>query len=237
MGNMTEKYLLKIGAVTYLLGLILVFVTESLHPHRQPPSDSQLAFSEYAHNVNWSEIHVAQFFAILLLLLGFISLYKYLRSDDGLTAAFAWLGVLCATVTIGIFALLQAIDGFTLRFVIDRWMHAATPEKISAFRIAEAIRWIEIAFNGYFRIMLGVVLLLYGLSLSFTKLFPKWLGWLAIIAGIGSVMHGLQIGKLGFSPYVGPWGIISLLLQVVWVLIMVVLMWRKSTTIKSSKNK
>jgi hypothetical protein len=101
-------------------------------------------------------------------------------------------------------------------------------EQATAFRIAEAVRWIEIGLNSYFRILVGVTLTLYGASIAIGALYPRWLGWLAAVAGLGSIWHGIAVGHWGFTVASANIGLLPTLLYFVWFLVMGVVMWRSA---------
>jgi hypothetical protein len=49
-------------------------------------------------------------------------------------------------------------------------------EKRDAFRVAEAVRHIEIGLSSFAELTLGTALLLYGLAIALSDVYPKWLG-------------------------------------------------------------
>jgi hypothetical protein len=227
---LSSPTLLRTGAVCFVLGLVMVVVTTALHPYQNDPSDSPAAFREYAESATWIDVHTGQFFAVLILVAGFLCLSPSLRVGAGWSPIFAWLGLMAAVLTLATFAALQAVDGVSLKFVVDRWVTAPPAEQPTAFRIAEAVRWIEIGLNSYFRILVGVTLALYGASLAAGSSYPRWLGWLAIVAGLGSIWHGVAVGHWGFSAVSGNVGLLPTLLYFVWFLVMGAVMWRTART-------
>jgi hypothetical protein len=227
----SQRLYLRIGAAAFVTGLTLFFVASIFHPSEAPAWVSELAFAEYALSTDWIDAHVGQFIGALILLFGFVALHQHLQIDDAPASAIAWFGFVTTVVTIGIVTILQAVDGPALKFVVDRWADAPVEEKDAAFRVAEAVRWIEIGINSYFRIMLGVVLVLFGAALSFSQQFPRWLGWIAVVGGTGSIWQGLFVGHHGFDTS-NPAVSIPALIYFAWFAVAAVLMWRRSASLQ-----
>jgi hypothetical protein len=55
---MFERVMLRIGAVSFVAGLVAAVVFELLHPHRQDPNNNPLVFTEYAHAGDWITVHL-----------------------------------------------------------------------------------------------------------------------------------------------------------------------------------
>lgn len=224
---MPNRAMMKIGAGCFLLALPMMVLTQALHPYENDPSNSLLAFREYAEHAQWITVHIAQFFAALLVIGGLLALYDALAAEGGYPAALARLGAAAATATLGILAVLQAVDASALKFVVDRWAQAPAAEQAAAFQLAEAVRWVEIGVNGFFRMLLGLTLLLYGLAIGMGGALPRWLGWGAVLIGLGSVAHGVAVAHLGFSPRANAVGMLPGLLTLPWMAAVGVVMWRR----------
>jgi hypothetical protein len=70
----------------------------------------------------------------------------------------------------------------------------------AAFRVAEAVRWLEIGVNSYHQMLLGVTVLLFGAAIASGTVYPKWLGGVGVVAGLGQVWYGIEVGHVGFRP-------------------------------------
>jgi hypothetical protein len=55
----------------------------------------------------------------------------------------ARLGAVSAAVALGLYGVLQAVDGVALKQVVDAWVRAPEAEKAARFASAETIRWLE----------------------------------------------------------------------------------------------
>jgi uncharacterized membrane protein AbrB (regulator of aidB expression) len=103
---------------------------------------------------------------------------------------------------------------------------APAAEKADAFRVAEAVRHIEIGLSSFAELILGAVLLLYGLAIALSDVYPKWLRWAAVAVGIGWIVLGLVVAHNEFTQ-----ANLTMLVSTplaLWVLVLAVFLWRKA---------
>lgn len=217
----------RIGAVALPLGIVLVFVSTSFHPSREDAMDNPAVFMEYAQSDSWITVHLAQYFAVLLLIGGLVALYYSLTAKPGVGAGLARFGLAAAVTTAASFTILQAVDGVTLKLAVDAWASAPADQGAAAFAAAEAVRWTEIGVNSLSYLLLGLSLLLYGLALALGSVYPRWVGWMAAISGAAFMIHGVMVSYRGFFPSMP--GMVGMVLLALWAVIMAVLMWRNSS--------
>jgi hypothetical protein len=91
---------------------------------------------------------------------------------------------------------------------------------------ALAVRQIEVALTSVFTLALGCTLCVFALAMLFSRRYPAWLGATGILGGLATVAIWLEQASGGFSPLslnlfmvVGP-------VDLAWVCITGVLMWR-----------
>lgn len=221
------------GALALPLGVILLVVATIIHPSREEPMDNPAVFMEYAQSDSWVAVHLAQWFAAILILGGLLALYYSIttRSESGAGLAAARFGFAAAVLTAASLTMLQAVDGVALKWAVDNWASAPTDQESAAFAAAEGLRWTEYSLQSFSNILLGLTFILYGLAIALGTIYPRWLGWVAVCSGVAWIVHGLMV------PYVGlfhsiPRGVAQVLMYL-WVFIMAVLMWRKP---ESSRN-
>lgn len=221
------------GALALPLGVILLVVATIIHPSREEPMDNPAVFMEYAQSDSWVAVHLAQWFAAILILGGLLALYYSIttRSESGAGLAAARFGFAAAVLTAASLTMLQAVDGVALKWAVDNWASAPTDQESAAFAAAEGLRWTEYSLQSFSNILLGLTFILYGLAIALGTIYPRWLGWVAVGSGVAWIVHGLMV------PYVGlfhsiPRGVAQVLMYL-WVFIMAVLMWRKP---ESSRN-
>jgi len=226
---MPERTLLRIGAVSAILGAILLVVANILHPRTSDIDDTEAMLQLIADSSIWVTDHLGLAIAFLLVLGGLVAVYRSITAEPG--AALARLGFAGALLSSGIAMVVIGIDGFGLKEVAEAWAEAPAEEKATAFRVAEALEQISFGiFSLFIFVFFGVTFLLYGLAVALSDVYPKGLGWAAVVLGIGAAVLGLV------QAYQGPSNVVTNILFPIfsititlWVLVMGVLMWRKAS--------
>jgi hypothetical protein len=209
------------GALT-LSGALLLggFVVNGIQRMLLHPSgaedDHEAIFTEYAASDAWVATHLAEFVLILVAFAGLLVLCRALRPETPYLALLA-AGALIATAAT--WAVLQAVDGVTLKQAVDAWASASGTEKATRFANAETVRWTEWGLQSYFRVLLSVAFLLLGAAAVVSRLVPTWLGVLLVVAGLLSLVIGISVGYAGLES--GFQDAVGLALQVV-VLVFIV---------------
>jgi hypothetical protein len=232
-----ERPILRMGSIAFLVGMVIFLVSTILHPGREDPTNHSLVFAEYAEDELWVASHIGQFAGGMLAFAGgFIALFRLLsRSESGIVSALAWMG-LAATIAAGsALAVLQAVDGIALKMAVDSWYAvpaADGEEKAIAFRVAEGIRWIEIAANSLFRILQGSVGVLFGVTILASGILHRWIGALGVFAGVATIILGVRVAYVGFATVGSIEDTVSTWTYLSWVIILGIFMWRKTTAKK-----
>lgn len=211
------------GAVSSVFGLALGIFSGVFHGGGGEPNNLLATLPQYAANAHWELVHLGQFVADILLLVGFIALYRSIT--EGVSATLARLAIIVAVVAEGIYGVNQAVDGVAIKFVAQQWMSAPLTEKADAFRIAEAVRHIEIGTSSLWTLTSGIVLLLFGLAIALGRVYPRPLGWAAIALGATEVAYSLDLARNGFAA--SPLGMATLLMAP-WTVALAVNLWRKA---------
>jgi hypothetical protein len=203
----------------------VLVVAEYFHPAREDPMDNRAVFAEYAHSHIWTTVHLGEYFGFLLLLGGLVALYYSVSAKPGLGAGIAPFGLAAAATAAASFTVLQAVDGISLKRAVDAWASAPAPDKAAAFAAAEAVRWTEIGMNSLSFFLAGLTLFLFGLAIAFGRVYPRWVGLIAVVSGAAFVYDGVGVVAYeGFVPSTVK--LVGLLLLAVWAFIMAFLMWR-----------
>lgn len=187
----------RFGAVALPLAIIVFVVSTAIHPSREEPMDNPAVFMEYAQSDSWIAVHLAQWFAALLLFGGLVAVYYSIRRSSEAGAALARFGLAMAVLAMASLTMLQAVDGVALKWAVDAWASAPTEQEAAAFAAAEALRWTEYSLQSFSNILLGLTLILYGLAIAVGVAYPRWLGLVAMVSGIAWIVHGLMV------PYIG----------------------------------
>jgi hypothetical protein len=110
---------------------------------------------------------------------------------------------------------------------VDSWVAAPSEDKAIVFRVAEGIRFIEYGTNSIFRILQGLVAIMFGVAIVKSKLLSKWIGGVGVVIGAITIYAGIEVAYLGFGGLTTIIGI-SMIIYFIWVGILGGFMWRKS---------
>src|SRR3981189_3581316 len=77
------------------------------------------------------------------------------------------------------------------------------------------------------RVSMGLTAILYGVALLVDRTHPKWLGGLAMIGGVPTMIAGVVIAHTGFSGLAMAINIPANALLLAWMLILGACMWRR----------
>jgi hypothetical protein len=222
--------LLRLGATAAAAGIVLEIAMEALHPSHADPNDSTAAFEEYAHAGSWTDVHIGQFIGTLLIALAMLALSRSLSRQPRVAGALAVVAGLSAVVMAAVFAVQMAVDGVALKGAVDAWASAGSPaDEAAAFQVADGIRWIEKGLSGFFHLANGATLVALGLSMALGHRYPRWLGWIGAIAGVGFLVGGRTVAHTGFSAEA------STILQVPLLLSLMFLLGAFVVTIRRSR--
>jgi hypothetical protein len=195
------------------------------------PWDLEATLPLYAANRWWEVVHLGQFVADVLLLVGFFALYRSIATvAEGMSATMARLGMIVAVVAEAIYGVNQAVDGIANKFVAEQWVNAPLAEKAEAFRIADAVRHIEIGTSSIWVLTGGISLLLFGLAIAMGRAYPWLLGWAGIVLGLAEIPHSVALAQHGFA-FVGlldVGGVAVSYLVGLWTLALAALLWRRA---------
>ncbi|GAA4895346.1 hypothetical protein [Actinomycetospora straminea] len=177
--------------------LFNLIVTMAWHPSGSEDDHPEI-FTAYATDGGWVLTHFGQFVGVEIGLAGLIVLcVALLRTSRA--RVLAWLGIGATTATATMFAVLQAIDGIALKQAVGAWYVTSGSQKEFRFADAEVVRWLEWGLQSYFRMLLGVTLVLVGSALARAGFRPFWLAWLAAISGVLSLAVGVDVGYNGLE--------------------------------------
>jgi hypothetical protein len=233
-----QRTLFRVGSIAFIAGAIIAIVSTLFHATSKDPANQILEFTAYANSDSWTAVHIGQFVGVIMVFSGgFVALYRLLvQSESSMIFILSWIGLSLAIMTASAFAVLQAVDGIANKMAVDSWVEAPPEKKDITFTVAEGIRFIEYGTNSIFRILQGTVAVIFGITILNIKFLNKWICVAGIVIGTITIYAGLEVVYLGF---VGPTTVIgiSMIIYFIWVGILGVLMWRKSTSTVFVENK
>jgi hypothetical protein len=170
---------------------------------------------------------------VILMFLGLVAIGRSIRG--GSAEALAQLGVYAAAVGTSMGVATVILDGVGAKQLAEQWAAAAGSTKATALSLVSMNETLNFALAGLFNLSFaGVPFILLGLAVALSDFYPRWLGWTAALAGVGSVAAGLV------QPFSGEPTVASLVLTIIgptiislWTLIMGVLMGRRAARLRS----
>jgi hypothetical protein len=194
-GALADRALTLSGALL-LVGFVVNAIQRMLlHPTGEE-DDHEAIFTEYADSDVWVFTHFLEFVLILVALAGLLVLCRALRPETPYLALLAAGAIIASSAA---WAVLQGVDGVTLKQSVDAWADASGNDEATRFADAETIRWIEWGLQSYFRVLLGLAFLLLGAAAVVSRLVPTWLGGLLVLAGLLSLAIGVSVGYAGLE--------------------------------------
>jgi hypothetical protein len=194
-GALADRALTLSGALL-LVGFVVNAIQRMLLHPSGAEDDHEAIFTEYVASDVWVATHFAEFVLILVAFAGLLVLCHALRRKTPYLALLAAGALIASAAT---WAVLQGVDGVTLKQAVDAWAAASGSEKATRFADAETVRWIEWGLQSYFRVLLGIAFLLLGAAAVLSRLVPKWLGALLVLAGLLSLLVGVSVGYAGLE--------------------------------------
>ena len=194
-GMSTNRALALSGALLLVGFLVNAIQRRLLHPTGEE-DDHESIFTEYAASDAWVATHLAEFVLVLMALTGLLVLCRAMQPETPYIALLAAAAIIATGAT---WAVLQAVDGVTLKQAVDAWATASRTEEAARFADAETVRWVEWGLQSYFRVLLGLAFLLVGAAAVVSRIVPSWLGALLAVAGLLSLAIGVSVGYEGLD--------------------------------------
>jgi len=222
-----QRGIFRIGAVAGIVGALLAMVGNLLHP-ATPIGDPEGVARTIAQSQRWVLVHLVIVVGLILMLGALIALSRSI--EGGLAGALAQLGSVAAVAGVTVGVVLVIVDGVAAKHLADAWEAAPPDQAAAALRVVLAEEAINFALAALFNILFaGVTFIVLGLAVASSGEYPRWLGWMVVIAGVGSVLVGLVQAYTGES--IGFTRIATIIFPTIitlWVVVMSVLLLRKA---------
>jgi hypothetical protein len=229
---MIDRKTLRRSAILLVVGFMFYLVVGLLHPDG-PANDHRAVFAEYAASASWTAVHLGQFVGMVVIIAGLLVLYSALAVQAGGATWTARLGAVSGAVALGLYGVLQAVDGVALKQAVDAWVSAPDAEKAARFSGAEAIRWLEWGARSYQSFMFGLTLILLGAAVAVTAELPKALGYLMALSGLAYLVQGWVLGTEGFSANNTFPTLAGYVLILAWIVWLVVFAWWTKASVRA----
>jgi hypothetical protein len=222
---MIDRKTLRLSTVLLVVGFISYVIVGLLHPDG-PANNHSAVFAEYARSASWTAVHLGQFAGMAVITAGLLVLCFALDVRTGGAAWVARLGAVSATVALGLYGVLQAVDGVALKQAVDAWVGAPEAEKAARFASAETVRWLEWGARSYQSFVFGLTLILLGSAVAVTARLPRALGYLMGLSGLAYLVQGWVLGSEGFSGTDTFAILAGYVLTLAWIIWLVAVAWR-----------
>ncbi|HEX5703399.1 MAG TPA: hypothetical protein VFX97_09400 [Pyrinomonadaceae bacterium] len=217
---------LSLAALAAVIGSLAYVAVTLLHPGGVG-NDHPAIFRHYATSQTWVAIHLAQLAAIVAGLFGIAGLAASMLRLQSKGRVLALLALGLALAGIPIAAVLQAADGIALKRAVDVWVADGGIVGSASFAAARAIRWFEEGVNSILGLTMGWTVILAGAAMARGAVYPRWLGWIGVVIGIGVLIGAILVAETGFSPTAQVWVLARNPAFWIWTAVAGVLMWRR----------
>jgi hypothetical protein len=189
------RWVLRIGGWAAIVGSILGGVGNLVHPVT-PEKDPEGVAEVIADSGIWTPVHLVIVLGIFLMLGGLIAIYQTIRG--GLAGALARFGLFAAVVGVTTGLILVILDGVAARQLAQEWATADPGEKATALGLVHVNETINFALASLFNfVFAAATFILFGSAVALSGVYPRWLGWVAVVAGVASIGAGLIQALVG----------------------------------------
>lgn len=221
-----DRTTLKFGGALALIGGIGYTVTLLMHGDL-PDQTTETALEHIAGRPEWRWLKLALIASLMCWIGAFTTLS--LSFSRGVSTLLSRWAVSVATVGVATVVVEYAIIGHALKDVADNWRAVATSEREVSLRLAQGMLLISGGlFHSFVAWLMGLPFFLFGLSIIFGEGYPRWLGWIAVVASAGAFLAGTtRFLGIELVPFPLLYGGFIIPLSI-WLAVMGVFMWRRN---------
>ncbi len=228
-----DQSALRLAGALLLGGQLLYILITQFHTGGDA-NDHPSIFAKYAGSGDWKGVHAGQFAAMAIVVAGLIALCFAVHMQAPVASWTARMGAVLAVVALGLYGVLQAVDGIGNKEVDRAWVNASPAQKTARFASAEAMRWLEWGVRSYHDYALGLALLLLGAAVLAVPVLviPRPVGYLMGLSGAAYLVQGWVVGSQGFSNTDSTLILIAWAFSLAWMIWLAAVTWRtQSSTI------
>ncbi|MFC4786380.1 hypothetical protein ACT8ZV_18030 [Nocardioides sp. MAHUQ-72] len=221
---------LRLAARLLLAGQLLFILVTQFHTGGDA-NDHHSIFAAYAHSGDWKGVHALQFAAVAVLVAGLLVLASALEISARRPIWAGRVGAALAVVSLGLYGVLQAVDGIGNKQVDRAWLTASDADKSARFASAEAMRWLEWGMSSYHAYAMGLALVALAAALAAVRTSaPRVVAGLVALSGLTYVAEGWVAGTGGFNAAHSVLIVASWILSLTWMIWLVAITGRASGT-------
>ena len=219
---------LRLAARFLLAGQLLFILVTQFHKGGDA-NDHHSIFASYAHSGDWKGVHALQFAAVAGLTAGLVILCSALEISARRPIWAGRVGGALAVVSLGLYGVLQAVDGIGNKQVDHAWLTASGADRSARFASAEAMRWLEWGMSSYHAYAMGLALLALAAAVATVDtVAPRVVGGLIALSGLVYMAEGWVAGSEGFNATHSVLIVASWILSLTWMVWLVVITGRAS---------
>jgi hypothetical protein len=190
-----ERWVYRLGGISAISGAVLGGVGNLVHPVT-PEHDPLGVARVIADSGIWTPVHLAIVLGIFLMLGGLVAIYHSIRG--GLPGALARFGLFAAVAGATIGLILVILDGVAARQLAQEWASAGPGEKAKALGLVHLNETLNFALASLFNfVFAAATFILFGLAVALSHVYPRWFGWVVVVAGVASIGAGLIQALVG----------------------------------------
>jgi hypothetical protein len=190
-----ERWVYRLGGISAISGAVLGGVGNLVHPVT-PEHDPLGVARVIADSGIWTPVHLAIVLGIFLMLGGLVAIYHSI--GGGLPGALARFGLFAAVAGATIGLILVILDGVAARQLAQEWASAAPGERATALGLVHLNETLNFALASLFNfVFAAATFILFGLAVALSHVYPRWLGWVVVVAGVASIGAGLIQALVG----------------------------------------
>ena len=183
-----DRSVFRLGGAAAVVGALLGMVGTLIHTVT-PIGDPEGVARVLAESEIWVPLHLAIVFGIALMLGGLVAIRHAIR--EGLADVLARFGLVAAVSGATIGLVLVILDGVAARQLAQAWAASPTAERDVALGLVHVNGTINLALASLFNFVFAAsTFALFGLAVVLSDRFPRWLGWVAVLAGVLSLVAG-----------------------------------------------
>ncbi len=229
---MPEKSLLRFGAVSLILGAVILQVAGALHPESIRILTPSEHLADIAQSSGWFLDHFSFIIAFLFIIAGTFTISKSLHGDKA--HGWAQLAFNFTLLAGGFVTVFFTLDGMAFKMLADLYAAASGADQQILLGVGAFVGITErIFFSVWTFLAFGVAPLFWSAAMMKNSLYKKWFSYLPLVSGALGVIVGLLNAFKGFSMSYLPGFYISIVLFNIWLIIMGVSLWKKSSTIQT----
>jgi hypothetical protein len=127
---------------------------------------------------------------------GLVAIHLSIR--EGLAGALARFGLFTGVLGVTIGLILVILDGVAARQLAQEWASSAPGDRATALGLVHLNETINLALASLFNfVFAAATFILFGLAVALSHVYPRWLGWVVVLAGVASIGAGLIQALVG----------------------------------------